>query len=578
VLGTGYLHVTWERDFWHTGRGDIALKALDPRNVLPIQLASDNDLQRAYAVIIRQEVPLAQAHAMYPAHADKILPDHDAPTYLSRAKTKIERFAAPVLNLVNSTRQDTQISPTVDLYNIYILDSSINDTGQVIRMGDPGTNWSYEVPYLGQEKGTGMFDPTGREITRKCSEEECMIYPRRRLIVATRNHVIKDGPSPWWHGRVPVVQFRMDDWAWNFLGFSLVRDGSSIQDASNSLLRASVDSANLRLRPPLAFDKSVVSKNLMRRFDPRQPNAQLELDSAAGGLDPIKPIFEPGQYDIPPAISELIQKLHDEGTYIMGLNDVVALQKAKQTPSSDSLEKMMEMAGPLVTDMSRNMERSLRDLGEMFKANCFQFYTVARKLQLLGPDGLTEEDFDFDPDTMIPSHLPWEPQSAPLSQYNRDQRAQWHQSNFVFHVTPNSLHQITQMTRKLLFLQLQRAGVPIDPWTLAEVFDVPNFGKPPDGANTVIERWEAWQRIVAQIQMAIQMQQAQQLMMSNPALAAQMMMGGGMGGGAGVTDPMAAAGQAGNGGNAGPGRKPSGQQPPHVEQKDGGTRSTISES
>jgi hypothetical protein len=239
---------------------------------------------------------------------------------------------------------------------------------------------------------------------------------------------------------------------------------------------------------------------------------------------------------------------------------------------------MMEMAGPLVTDMSRNMERSLRDLGEMFKANCFQFYTVARKLQLLGPDGLTEEDFDFDPDTMIPSHLPWEPQSAPLSQYNRDQRAQWHQSNFVFHVTPNSLHQITQMTRKLLFLQLQRAGVPIDPWTLAEVFDVPNFGKPPDGANTVIERWEAWQRIVAQIQMAIQMQQAQQLMMSNPALAAQMMMGGGMGGGAGVTDPMAAAGQAGNGGNAGPGRKPSGQQPPHVEQKDGGTRSTISES
>jgi hypothetical protein len=574
VLGTGYLSVAWERDLWNAGRGDVALKSHGPRDVLPVQLGSDMDLQRAYAVIIKTEVPLSQAQIMYPTMAHRIHQDRESPSIFQRAKETISRFASPVLGLSSASAANPDSHPTVDIFNIYIIDSSINDSGADIHMGDPGTNWDYVVPYLGKKVGTGMFDSNGQELLHTITAEEALLYPRRRLVTCTRSAVLKDGPSPWWHGRVPIVQFRLDDWPWQFLGFSLVRDGAAVQDSINSLLRSVVDSANVRLRPPYRYDRSVVSKGFVERFDPRQPGARIEVDSSIGGQEPVAPIFDPSQFDIPQVIPEFIQSLEDRLGYQIGVQDLTALAKAQQTPSADSIEKLMELAGPLVTDMSRNMERSLRDLGEMFKSMVFQFYTAARKVQVLGPDGLTEEDFDFEPDSMVPSHFPWQDPTSPVAP--RHKRAQWHQNNFVFHVTPNSLHQITQMTRKLLFLQLQRSGVPIDPWTLAEVFDIPNFGKPPNGANTVVERWEAWQRIFAQIQASIQAQMQMMMLQQGPLGQAIGAAQSGMGGNS-PEDP-----NGGTGGNPGPGRKPTAQQPPKLEEKGGnGTeppRTTVTES
>ena len=127
-----------------------------------------------------------------------------------------------------------------------------------------------------------------------------------------------------------------------------------------------------------------------------------------------------------------------------------------------------------------------------------------------------------------------------------------------------------------MFLQLQRAGIPIDPWTLAELFDVPNFGKPPDGANNVIERWESWQRILAQIQMSIQMQQ--QLQMAQMGLMGLGIPGQGPGGAEDPMQPKVGESQQGPGGGNQRGRPPTGQEAPHLEQKDQGTRTTISES
>lgn len=572
VLGTGYLSVGWEKDLWFSGRGDVSLTAHGPKDVLPIGLSSNNDIQGAYATIIRSEVPLIKAQALYPTHVQWLNADRDGSSWFAKAKETTRRFASPALNLIGASGAAPSVdpSPTIDIFNIYIRDTTVNHTGVDLPMGDPGSNWAYIVPYVGKQVPTGMTDAQGQPVMHTVTEDEALLYPRLRLITCTRTHIIKDGPSPWWHGKVPIVQFRLDDWPWEFLGFSLIRDTAAAMDSVNSLYRAVVDSANVRLRPPVRYDRSVVSKGFIDRFDPRRPGARVEVDSTTGVEDPVKPIFDPSQFDVPQWIPELIQGLEERADYLVGVQDLSALAKARQTPSADSIEKLMEVAGPLVYDMSRNMERSLRDLGELFKGVVFQFYTVARKLQVLGPDGLSEEDFDFEPGSMVPAHLPWENASDGPSTFNRHARAQWHQNNFVFHIVPNSLHQITQMTRKLLYLQLMRSGVPIDPWTLAEVFDVPNFGRPPSGANTVIERWEAWQKIVAEIQMAIQLQMQQQQMMASPegqAMGALSQIGQQMGGN--------------NGTGGQPGRPPSAQQPPQMQTKengDGTQRQTISES
>jgi hypothetical protein len=220
----------------------------------------------------------------------------------------------------------------------------------------------------------------------------------------------------------------------------------------------------------------------------------------------------------------------------MGVQDFTAIAKARQIPSSDSIEKILEMAGPLVMDMSRSMERSIRELGEQMKSNFFQFYTVPRRLQIMGPSGLVDEDFDYDPMNMIPSHLPGEDVRIP-SRHTMLDRAKWHQNNFIFHVTPHSLHQITQMSTKLMYIQLWRGGFPIDPWTVAEAMDIPNFWSAPPTAITVMDKWAYWKGTL--------MEMAQEGIEAQSALQ---------------------------------GRPPSGQKAPHLVQKDGGTRTTIAES
>jgi hypothetical protein len=264
-------------------------------------------------------------------------------------------------------------------------------------------------------------------------------------------------------------------------------------------------------------------------------------------------------YEFPAFYPQVIQQNEQRLTHQMGVADASALARARQLPSGDSVEKIMESLGPLIKDMSRNMEASIRDFGEIWKSNFFQFYTAPRRMQLLGPDGLAEEDFDYDPATLIPSSdtvINMRQLGITTDGVPYFERARWHKDHFTFSVTPYSLHELNSMTRRLFILQLTKSGFPMDWWTMAEMFDVKNFGSLPTfedpetkelrTAQTVMERWTCQMEIMAHIQQA---QQGGQ--------------GGGKGGG----------GQPGKG----PGRPETFQQPPTLEQKkmDAGTRSTV---
>jgi hypothetical protein len=230
-----------------------------------------------------------------------------------------------------------------------------------------------------------------------------------------------------------------------------------------------------------------------------------------------------------------------------------ALARARQLPSADTLEKFFEAMGPIVQDRSRNAEKSLRALGEMVKCMFFQFYNSHRIIGQLGEQGVVDETFDYNPESLIPAPIvgekPWQHMA----------RIRHHCNNFRFHVTPNSLHQITQMSRQLILLQLQKSGFPLDPWTIGKAFDLPDLGPEPKGTKNIIERWVAWTRMRGEIQTEI-------------AVAAQSQMEG-----AQANQQMKAAAE-----HLAPpqpqGRPSSGQAMPQMKQKDGGTRTTVQES
>lgn len=575
--GKGYISPVWEPNAKGPGKGEIILKVYGPKDVFPVMMPQDGDLQRAFAVVIREELPIHEAHALWPTLRAKLRPTRGRATWMGMSGgvgSIFTRYASPVVRMLGmekERRESDMIFPTIDIYYIYVKDMSINETGQKIAFGQPGTAWYYEVPSMGMplptgaKRATGTVDQMGQpvyeDITRPAGPEDCRMYPFRRLIIASETCIIKDDCSPWWHGEAPVVGFDIYKWAWEYISRPFPAQVQDLQSSYTELLRAVIDSANIRLDPPLMFDQRTVSMQQMKTFTPRKPGGRLQTDFTYGPM--IKPLMDPSTWDVPQWLLKVMESLPEQMQKMAGLADMEALAKANQIPSDDTIEKMLQIQGPVLEDQAREMERGLEKLGEMVKWLFFEFYTTTRRLQVLGPDGMTNEDFDYQPGLMIPDHMPGEDRLQP-SAYSLADRAFKHAANFIFHIIPESCFDVTDMQRKLLYLQLYRGGFPIDPESVAEALGLPNWGKLGDG--TILEKWGKWLEIQTGIQAKLAMMQAQ----VQQAIQMQTLMGEGaaMSGGApGSPTPQE-------------GRPPSGQSPPKLEQKAGpeGPRTTVSES
>lgn len=506
ACGTGYLMPRWDKDYWYRGKGDIVLDALGPLDVLPIGLPKSHDLSKAYAVVIRVEMPYHEVVRKWPEFRDRIRPSRDGSRGVPGGiVSNAARFASGVLRKFGpGASQDREPSSwaTVDVYYIYVADDTVNNTGQPIRMGDPDTSWEYTVPSVGQEIPVG-YSANGNVIYQKATYEDCLLYPNMRLIIATDTCILNPDftrqVNPYWIGRAPVIQVRADDWPWMFLGMPLTKAGLPLEKANIEMLRGMIDAINARLSPSRVFDRNSMSLALAQTLNPRIPNQVVPMDLTLSG-NVMQPLLPAEYYNIPPNIADLIERNEQRISHQMGVADATALARARQLPSGDSLERLLESLGPLIKDQSRNLEASLRDQGEMWKSMVFQFYHAPRIMQVLGPQGEVEEFFQYRPGDLIPEHVPGLPENAPYFE-----RARRHASNFTFSVTPYSLHEMNSLTRKLFHLQLARSGFPLDWWTLAEVFDIKNFGPLPKvedpvtgemkEAQTVLERWLAQQEM-----------------------------------------------------------------------------------
>lgn len=565
VAGLGWLMPVWRSDFIVAGRADIALDVLGPTEVFPYMMPKDNDIQRAYCATILVETPLHEALVKYPTKLDLLSVDNQVASWLKKGLDFLKKLSPVQRDMYRIGKQKNLIFPTVNIYHTYIMDASVNMSGKTIPMGQPGTSWYYEVPAYGSDIPSGQKDPaTGADLYRKADYSDARLFPTRRKIVWTTSGILYDGPSQYLHGKVPAIPFRLCEWPWNFFGDSIIRDTDSIQNSITRLARAADDAINVAMDPPMEFDRNSMAQATMEKINVRAGKQRIPTDFSMGEI--ARPMLPPEYYSIPATHAlEAVKFLQDQLRYQTGIRDMMALAQARQLPAGDTVEKLMEIAGPIVSSMSRAMERSMCEVGEQWKSLAFQFYTLSRRVQVLGKDGVTEQDFDFEPGSMIPSHMPDELaaikqkgmsiEDATKSRYSIEKRAQFHQNSFYFHITPFSMHQITQMTRKMLFLQLRRSGFPIDCWTVADALDVPNFGaRPAESDGTVFGNFVQEQKILAGVQIEIQ----------KAAAAAQ----------------MADAANAAIGGNGAEtrGRKPSAQVPPSIQSKDGGERQTVRES
>jgi hypothetical protein len=559
--GRGWVRVAYRRRMHGTDRGDIKLFTYGAPCILPVQLPASNDWQEAYGITILDEMPVAMAHGMFPQYQNRLRPTSSRYWYMNDGvrQAATGNWLSRAFGKVKRSTNDTSLSDLlIPVRYTYIIDLSINmtggkdgKTGVEIPMGDFGTSWAYRVPYVGQRISTGT-DASGNPTFREATVTDARIYPYRRLIISTEDCIMYDGPAFDWHGMFPAVSFCLDPWPWEPLGFSLVRDGYELQNAINEIARGNMDKTRSQLNMSLAYDINATSQKEAERFDPMQPRARVGFDGMAIEGAPFQPVVPPEVLKIEPESMAMWEKLENTMDSQEAIHDVTALARLRAVGSMDDIEKIMEANGPILEDMSRGMEPPMRDLGIMVKYNIMQYYTTSRVMTIVGADGVTLDTFDYDPTSLVPSHLAGETPDQP-SKASPAERARTLADNLEFYIMPNTLHEIHQMTMKLGLIQLRKAGVMIDSQTIAEAWNVPNYGSL-DG-NTVMDRWDSEQQ--KQLEQAAKLQ----------AIGAEL----GLGAPPGAASPAA--------GKANPeGRPPTGNAPPALKSKDGGARSTITES
>jgi hypothetical protein len=550
--GRGWLRPIYRRDMAGTGRGDIILLDYSAECVLPVQLPPSNDFQAAYAMSYLDEMPVYMAHGMFPLFQDRLRPTASRLWYQSDMVRKSAGGNWLKRAFGRTDRADTQRAQS-DLYvpirYTYVIDLTINTTKSPIPMGEPGASWSYTVPFVGQDIPMGHDAKSGTPLFRKANETDARLYPYRRLLISTDTCNMYDGPSFDWHGMFPGISFCLDDWPWEPNGFSLIRDGFELNEAIKDITRGNMDKVMAQMNPGLGYDTNAVARKDADKYDPFRPNARVPYDGSATDKTPFQPPVDPQTLRVEQESFTQTQLLQDMMDNQMSIKDITALAKTRAVGSMDSLEKMEQASGPIVEDMSRTMEPPMRDLYGMLKYLIMQYYTTPRIMQWVGNDGVTISTFDYDPTSVVPSHIVGEVPDA-KSAFTPAQRARIFADNLRFFILPGSLHEITQMVQKLGLIQLKKAGIKIDSQTVAEAWQIPNWGTLM--GNTVLEKFESEQEM--------------------DLIAAAKMKE--LAGGEGLLPP----GGVGAGKPSPEGRPPTNAQPPQIVSKNSGERSTISTS
>lgn len=582
VTSCGYIWPRWTRINGGYGEARFEFVPLGLLDVLPVQMAADNSLQSAYSVTICEFMPVWMAHGKFPAFQETLQP-------IARRKYS-STVAARRMDLAERFKYGESSENWANLYceirRTFIRDLSINSTDMEIPMGEweldeekkpvrPSNSWSYMVPYVGQEIFAGMT-PGGVRKTRKALPEDCMLYPQLRLITSSKGmkQPMYDGPAPDQHAMVPLARYCCDDWPWEPSGYSLLRDIFSSERARQTLERGMDQIAKARLDPALAFDRQAgLSDATAQTIDPFQTALRVGVDGDPSAV--FAGILPDEFYNIPEWIPKDIEYLRNSEDAALGLNEMQNMEEFKASvQGGEDIEKALTLVGPLVKDISAGMEFSTVDIWNQLKFSIPQYMTAARVMQYVGPDGITPDTFDYDPDSLIPSHGPDEAKFENdnfvvprTSGYTPMQRAKIFGQNLRLVTVPHTMHNITQTEEQLKYIQLYRTDFPIAPHDVAKKLNIENYGE--IEGDTVFDRWKNWQNI--KLELAAKAQAlANSLMPQEPEPG------------------NAAGGPPAPGGNTGPGggqlgtggRPPSAGAPPRLIQKNdaSGPRSTITES
>lgn len=491
VMGRGYIWPKCKAENYGYGERRIIFEPLGILDVVPVQVPSTNDVQDAYAVTVYEYMPIAEAHGRFPLFQSQLVPVSSV-NYSSRVQARRVDFAEKFRYYSEQTRNWGNLY--CEIRYTYIRDLRINNwpagsPGYELPMGDEGTSWFYKVPFVGQDIFGGIRN--GQPFMRKAMAEDCRIYPFLRLVISAKGMKtpMYDGPAFDWHGCIPTVQYDVDDWAWESVGRSLVQDVGSIEITKRKIERKMDQVITTTLNPPMGYDRTSVGGPKIENFDIFGENVRAGLD---GEPRAVLQSLLPDEVRVTGEHFTFLEMLRDMRREQLGTNDLQNLANLKfNVGAGDSLEKILEGVGPIAKGIAGGMEASNAKVAYMLKFMIPQWMDTKRVIEYIGPDKITPDVYDYDPTSLIPSHMPDEVQKDQIttspSQYPLVDRARYFAKNLRLISVPNTLIQLTQQAEQLKWMSLKFKNAPISWATVMKKLGIENYGDVP--GDTEREKW-----------------------------------------------------------------------------------------
>jgi hypothetical protein len=215
----------------------------------------------------------------------------------------------------------------------------------------------------------------------------------------------------------------------------------------------------------------------IEHFDIFEPDVRLGLS----GGEPIKTFQSllPDTVTLDEKDFNWLKYLGEKELAQLGLNDVGNLANLKINLNSEAADKQLETIGPIAKGIAMRIEKANKRVGERMKTLIPQWFDAARLIEYVGPDNIAKEMFDYNPDDMVPSHLPDELVGGSFpttpSMYDRLNRAKFFAEKLRLISVPSTLLKITQAQEQLKYLQLKRTpDCPISWETVFGKLDIAN--------------------------------------------------------------------------------------------------------
>jgi hypothetical protein len=227
-----------------------------------------------------------------------------------------------------------------------------------------------------------------------------MLYPRGRVIVRSNAVTLYDEPNPYYHRKFPFALLGLYAVPWQKYAMSVLKPWMSQQDVLNQIMAGLLQCVKKAVNPPLLAAKSAIHPEALRAIDSSKPGLKVSYSQNAPqppswGQPPNVPPYVLNAYGI-------VQKSMQQMSGASAMGDAMG---KKQVPGGDTLDRITFSKTTPIRMMGRNLEDFVDEVGTMWVGESLQFHHAAHRMELLGPKGLTREDFDANPGTLIPEGI-----------------------------------------------------------------------------------------------------------------------------------------------------------------------------